>query len=158
MRFLPYVLVWLAVLACLVFGSWASMSAPSFYVEVERPSWSPPGWVFGPVWTILYVLIAFAGCRLWQERARCCGTLLLWLYGLQLCANLMWSFFFFKWRMGAAAFVDLVLLDLLVLAIIVIAWKNGARLVSILMIPYLLWVIFASCLAFAVWQLNLDVL
>src|SRR3954470_22090068 len=96
-------------------GAIASIDARAFYATLAQPPWAPPSAVFGPVWTLLYIGMAVAAWLVWRERgfARARGALGLFL--LQLAANALWSWLFFAWHLGGAAFADiLVLLALLV--------------------------------------------
>jgi tryptophan-rich sensory protein len=138
-------------------GSYASIDAKAFYAEIARPSWAPPGWLFGPVWTVLYLLM-FAGVALvWRCREARGATAALWLYGVQLALNALWTWLFFTWRQGAVATLEIALLWALILSTILAFWRVQ-RLAAILLIPYLLWVSFASVLSFATWRLNPDLL
>lgn len=132
-------------------GAVASVEARSFYAELTRPAWAPPGWVFGPVWSVLYTLMAVSLWRLLRvglaaRRARV-------LFGAQLAVNALWSWTFFAWRDGALALGTVVVLLALVAAT---AWHAGRhdRLAGALLWPYLAWVGFATALTGAVWRLN----
>lgn len=135
-------------------GSIASINAGTYYQELVRPEWAPPGDVFGPVWTVLYALMAIAAWLVWRkagsfDAAR--GALTLYL--VQLVVNALWSWLFFGWHMGGAALVDLVLLWLLIGATTVSFWRIRP-LAGALMLPYWAWVTFAGFLNYATWQLN----
>jgi translocator protein len=143
------IVVGLLVLAAALFGG---MFTPGdWYASLEKPSWNPPGWVFGPVWTILYVMIAIAGWLAWRGRDR--SRLPITLWGGQLLLNALWSWLFFGLERSGFAFVDIVILWLLIAAFIVSAWRIS-RPASLLFVPYALWVGFAAALNFAIWRLN----
>lgn len=145
---------WLAVcFAAAAIGAAASIQASSFYLSLARPSWAPPASVFGPVWTVLYAAMAVAAWLVWREggfrRARPALTLFL----VQLALNALWSWLFFAWHRGAAAFGDIVLLWVLIVATLIAFWRIRP-LAGALLVPYLLWVSFATALSYSVWQLN----
>lgn len=145
---------WLALsFVAAAIGGIASMDAGAFYGELQKPAWAPPASVFGPVWSLLYALMGIAAWLVWREGAWRAQGGVLWLYVVQLAVNVVWSWLFFAWRMGAASFADIVLLWLLVVATIVGFWRVRA-LAGALLLPYLAWVTFASALNFTVWQLN----
>ncbi|NKF20849.1 TspO/MBR family protein [Solimonas marina] len=134
-------------------GALGSINAGSFYAELARPPWAPPGSVFGPVWTLLYVMMGVALWRAWRRRVgRDTGPALV-LYALQLLANVLWTWFFFRWRQGGLAFAEVLLLWALVAATIFSFWRVQ-RLAAVLLLPYFAWVSFAVALTYAVWQRN----
>jgi translocator protein len=134
-------------------GSAASLGAPDFYRELVRPAWAPPAWLFGPVWTALYGLIGVAAWLVWLRRGLRDAPGLWVLFFVQLAANALWTWLFFAWQLGAAAFVEIVVLWLLILATVVAFWRVSA-LAGVLLVPYLLWVGFAAALTYAVWRAN----
>lgn len=134
-------------------GAVASIEASAFYAQLARPAWSPPGYVFGPVWTVLYALMGVSAWLVWREKGAQRRVLALALFVTQLCANALWSWLFFAWHEGAWAFADVLLLLALIVAMIAAFW-SVRRLAAILMLPYLAWVCFASALTLAVWQAN----
>ncbi len=144
-------LLFVSVAAAL--GAQASRSAPVFYAELTRPAWAPPAWVFGPVWSLLYTLMAVAAWLVWRESAAPARRAVLGLFVVQLAVNALWSWLFFAWRDGGLAMLDVLLLLALVAAT---AWRFGRirRAAGWLLLPYLAWVSFASVLTWTVWQLN----
>ena len=134
-------------------GGLASVDAPAFYAQLDRPAWAPPAWLFGPAWGVLYTLMAVAAWLLWRavgwQRAR--GALAVYL--AQLLANALWSWLFFAWRQGAGAFAGAVVLWLLVAAT-VFAFRRVHRPAGLLLWPYLAWVSYATALTWSVWQRN----
>ena len=155
---------WLALcFAAAAVGGLASVDAGSFYAQLDRPAWAPPGWLFGPVWTLLYTLMAVAAWLVWlQGQQRRHGhaphtraALLLFL--AQLLANALWSWVFFAWRNGALAMAEVLLLWCLVAATTLVFWRVR-RLAGVLLLPYLAWVSLAAALTFSVWQRNPGVL
>ena len=134
-------------------GALGSMDAATFYEQLSRPAWAPPGSVFGPVWTALYVLMAVAAWLVWRVRGFDAAPRTLALYIAQLIANAAWSWLFFAWQSGSAAFVEVILLWLLIVATLIAFWRVR-RLAGILLLPYLAWVSFATLLTYACWQRN----
>ncbi|KKW68366.1 tryptophan-rich sensory protein [Lampropedia cohaerens] len=134
-------------------GALASVHARSFYMQLDLPLWAPPASLFGPVWSVLYVLMALSGWLFWR-RAR--GARLrqgLLAFGAQLAANALWSWLFFVWHWGAEATALAALLAVLV------AWTaavfcRACRLAAVLLLPYLAWVSFATVLAGTIWWRN----
>ena len=131
-----------------------SAGAPEFYAALTRPAWAPPAWLFGPVWTLLYSMMAIAAFLLW--RAMPAGPWLTGavLFALQLVLNVLWSWLFFAWHLGAWAMVDIVLLIVVLLIGVFGYWRHQSRVAVVLMVPYIGWVGFAAMLNFSVWQLN----
>jgi len=147
-------LSWLAVaFAAAAFGAVASIDAGTFYAQLVRPVWAPPASVFGPVWSVLYLLMGIAAWLVWREQGAYRLGAALTLFVAQLCANALWSWLFFAWRHGAFAFADVLVLLALIAATITMFWRIR-RLAGILMLPYFAWVGFASVLTWAVWQSN----
>lgn len=134
-------------------GGWAtSQSVGSWYATLHKPAFNPPAWVFGPVWSVLYVMIAVAGWRLWR-RGWPAARLALTAWGVQLALNLVWSFLFFGGRMIGAALAEIVVLLAAIAATIVLSWRVD-RAAAWLFVPYLAWVSFATLLNAALWRLN----
>lgn len=148
---------WLILLSAVAgLGAVASVSAGSFYRELALPSWAPPGWVFGPVWSVLYVMMAVAAWLVWRERGfgwMAGGGKALGLFIAQLAANALWSWLFFAWHRGAWAFVDIVVLWVLLVGTIRAFWRVRP-LAGALLLPYLAWVSFAAALCLATWRMN----
>ena len=124
-----------------------------WYAGLRKPSWNPPNWIFGPVWTALYTAMAIAAWLVWRRGSFAGQRFALSLYLKQLLLNALWSPLFFGLRNPGLAFVDIVLLWLAVLATVVAFWKTRP-LAGALLVPYLAWVTFASVLNFAIWRLN----
>lgn len=149
---------WLAVsFIAAAIGGAASMQAGPFYAQLVRPEWAPPPSLFGPVWIVLYALMGIAAWLIWRVGGFRASRTALNLFLVQLALNAVWSWLFFGWHLGALAFVDIVLLWVLIVATIVAFWRIK-RLAGALLIPYLLWVSFASVLNYSVWQLNPQIL
>ena len=157
-QFIGFV-AWLAVsFIAAAIGSAASLQAGSFYAQqLVRPDWAPPPDLFGPVWTVLYALMGIAAWLVWRVGGFRAARTALTLFLVQLAANALWSWLFFGWYQGALAFADIILLWVLIVATLVAFWRIRA-LAGTLLIPYLLWVSFASTLNYSVWQLNPQIL
>jgi tryptophan-rich sensory protein len=134
-------------------GAMASIEARDFYAQLQRPLWAPPGWLFGPVWTLLYALMGIAAWLVWRAHGWRGARVALMLFVAQLAINALWSWLFFAWRLGALAFAEVVLLWLLIAATLLLFWRLQ-RLAALLLVPYLAWVSFATALCFAIWQAN----
>lgn len=153
---------WLGLIGWLVLslatgavGALATRNAREFYGGLAKPEWAPPGWVFGPVWTTLYVLMGIAAWLVWRRGGWSAASGALTLFVVQLVCNALWSWIFFAWRRGALAFADIVVLLVLIVATMV-AFARVNRVAAILLVPYLGWVLFASALTLSVWRANLD--
>jgi len=134
-------------------GATASVSASEFYAALAKPSWAPPAGVFGPVWSVLYLLMGLSAWMVWRRGGWRAQRGALQLFVLQLALNGLWSWLFFGWRMGGPAFADIVLLIAVLLATMVGFWR-ASRLAALLLVPYLAWISFASALNWAVWRAN----
>ncbi len=134
-------------------GAVASIRAAAFYGELTQPTWAPPSWVFGPMWTLLYAMMAVAAWLVWRTGGFRANRTALTLFLVQLAVNALWSWLFFAWHLGAFAFFDILLLWVLIVATLVHFWRVRA-VAGALLVPYLLWVSFAGALNYAVWQLN----
>ncbi len=149
---------WLAVtFGAAAAGAFASRNAQDFYLNLVRPEWAPPPWVFAPVWSVLYLMMGVAAWLVWREKGLSKGFFPLALYVVQLGANALWTWLFFAWHRGAFASGEVLILCALVLCTLVAFWRVRP-LAGVLMIPYLAWVGFASALTYAVWKSNPAVL
>jgi translocator protein len=145
---------WLAIsFIASAIGAVASLQAGSFYIQLVRPDWAPPPSIFGPVWTVLYALMGIAAWLVWRADGFRPAKVALTLFLIQLALNASWSWLFFGWHQGALAFLDILLLWLLIVATLVAFWRIRP-VAGVLLIPYLLWVSFASVLNYFIWQLN----
>ena len=149
---------WLMVsFAASAIGAVASMQARSFYGQLAQPGWAPPPGIFGPVWTVLYALMGVAAWMVWRSGGLSPNRLALSLFILQLVFNALWSWLFFTWNMGLLALIDIIVLWVLIVATLIAFWRVRP-LAGALLIPYLLWVSFASALNYSLWYLNPQVL
>jgi tryptophan-rich sensory protein len=147
---------WLLVsFAAAAVGGVASAGAGGFYGQVDRPGWAPPGWVFGPVWTVLYALQGVSAWLVWRAR-RAAGRgrrAALMAFVGQLAVNALWSWLFFAWRRGGLAFGEVVVLLAMVGVTAALFWRVRP-LAGALLLPYLLWVGYATVLTYSIWQRN----
>ena len=124
-----------------------------WYASLAKPSWNPPSAVFAPVWSLLYASMGVAAWLVWRQAGFKEARTALGLFAAQLVLNALWSWLFFGLHRPGVAFVDIVALWLLILIVSVLFWRRS-RTAGALMLPYLAWVGFASCLNFAIWRLN----
>jgi translocator protein len=147
----------LFVALCLGIGalgaSVVATSVDSWYAGLVKPSFNPPDEVFGPVWTVLYILMAVAAWRVWRSADWDTTRGPLTLFALQLAINLGWTVVFFGLHKIAAAVAAIVVLDVAVL-VTMLAFRSVDRLAALLMLPYVAWVVFATLLNVAIWRLN----
>ncbi|RYZ23764.1 MAG: tryptophan-rich sensory protein [Chitinophagaceae bacterium] len=125
----------------------------SWYQQIQRPSWNPPGWVFGPVWTLLYVLMGIALYAVWKSPDGPAKRRAIILWSVQLFLNFCWSLIFFGMHRIGAAFAEIVLLWIAIL-LTIFAFARISRPAAWMLVPYIAWVSFAAILTFTIWKLN----
>ena len=145
-----------AILLCFAAGALgglftASSVNSSWYLELEKPAFNPPGWVFGPVWTLLYASMAVAVWDVWRANPR--ARLAFALFAIQLALNVGWSAAFFGLRSPGLALMEIVVL-LIAIAATIYAFRQHRRRAALLMVPYFAWVSFAAVLNASIWWLN----
>lgn len=123
-----------------------------WYASLNRPSYAPPNWVFGPVWTILYLMMAIAGWLVWKSTTAG-KALALTMFGVQLLLNSAWSAIFFGWHQPGWALLEICILWLAI-ATTILLFKRHSTSAAMLLLPYLAWVSFASVLNYGFWSLN----
>lgn len=149
----------LAVSIAICFGAagfGSMLTTPSirgWYATLAKPAWTPPNWVFGPVWSLLYLAMAVAAWLVWRRVGFPRASSALNLFAVQLVLNVCWSAIFFGAHRPGLAFAEIVLLWLAILATM-IAFRPHSRAAAWLMLPYLLWVAYAAALNFSIWRLN----
>jgi tryptophan-rich sensory protein len=145
------------VLGCFLVAAIGSIatarSVQTWYRGIEKPTWNPPDWIFGPVWTLLYFLMAVAAWLVWRTADWDKIQLPMTLFALQLGFNLAWSILFFGLRFPGLAFLDIVLLWGSILLTITRFFPISTA-AGWLLVPYALWVTFAATLNFTIWKLN----
>ncbi|GLU48017.1 TspO/MBR family protein [Nocardiopsis ansamitocini] len=142
-----------AVLATALIGGLASANAGQVYNALTLPSWAPPQWLFGPAWTVLYILIAIAGWLVWRASGWRGAATALTVYAVQLVLNALWTPLFFGAGLYGLALAEIGLLWLTVVATIVL-FRRHSTVATALLVPYIAWVTYAGALNFAIWQLN----
>ena len=150
---------WLAGLLALCFtaalagGAITSTSVNGWYQTIAKPAWTPPDWVFGPVWTALYFMMAIAAWLVWWQVGWPAARVPLGWFAAQLVLNVAWSAIFFGLHSPGAAIVEIGLLWLAIAGTLVTFWRRSVP-AACLLVPYLAWTSFAAVLNFAVWKLN----
>ena len=146
---------WFAlVFAAAWIGSSSTMpEIQGWYATLQKPSFNPPDWIFGPVWTTLYALMAISAWLVWRPAGFAGARLPLAVFLIQLVLNTLWSILFFGQHEIGAALVDIALLWLAIVLMIVLFIRRH-RLAGLLQVPYLAWVSFASVLNYEIWRLN----
>jgi benzodiazapine receptor len=124
-----------------------------WYAALSKPSWNPPNWLFGPVWSLLYLLMAISVWLVWQKEGFQAAIIPLGVFLLQLVLNAAWSWLFFGLHEMGIAFIEILALWVGILVCIILFWRI-IPISGILLVPYLLWVTFASVLNYTLWQLN----
>jgi benzodiazapine receptor len=124
-----------------------------WYASLAKPSWNPPSSVFGPVWSILYILMGIAAWLVWRKVGFSGAPVVLGLFIVQLVLNSLWSYFFFGVHQPGLAFIEIVVLWSMILIITIGFWRVSV-LAGVLLLPYLCWVGFASVLNLQLWRLN----
>jgi tryptophan-rich sensory protein len=150
---LAFVIFFAATWLAAAIGILSSQNAPVIYKKIVQPSWAPPSSVFGPVWSTLYCLMAIAAWLVWRQRDRLRVNVCLGAYFIHLLFQAAWSWLFFGLGRADLAMFDILLLWLMIVWLMLAFWRVD-RLAGILMLPYLLWVSFASVLNGALWMLN----
>ena len=152
---------WLALIAFLVLtfavaaigGAVTSSSVQTWYPTLNKPAFNPPDWIFGPVWTSLYVMMALSAALVWSRAAPPVRRTAIAWFLIQLALNLGWSLLFFGLNQVAFAFGWLVVLWLAIAVTLRRFWPIS-RAAGLLLVPYLAWVAFAGLLKFLIWRLN----
>jgi tryptophan-rich sensory protein len=134
-------------------GRWTAAEIPGWYRTLTRPSFAPPNWVFGPVWTLLYALMAVAAWQAWSQAPSPARTLALGLFLAQLALNLAWLWIFFRNHAIGAALAEVVVLWATI-GVTTLAFARVSPVAAWMMTPYLAWVTFASALNAGFWRLN----
>lgn len=142
-----------AVVAASTIGGLASRTAADDYGRLQQPGFAPPSWVFGPTWTVLYLLMAVAAWLVWRTGPSPETRRALTWYAVQLVLNTAWTPLFFGLGWRGIAFAELSVLLVVLIATVVLFWRRSA-IAGAMLLPYLAWSGFALCLNFAVWQLN----
>jgi tryptophan-rich sensory protein len=152
-------LIALVVFVAICFGAagiGSLLTVPSigkWYGTLHKPTWTPPNWAFGPIWTTLYLCMAVAAWLAWRQGGFSLARLPLTLFAAQLVLNVAWSGLFFRLHWVGAAFLEVTLLWIFILATAIAFWPVS-RIAAWLLVPYLVWVAIAASLNAAIWRLN----
>lgn len=157
-KYIPFLAFVLCVALPLAIGGiggfFTFQSVKTWYITLNKPSFNPPNWVFGPVWTTLYILMGISSFLVWQKRKQ---TSLydkaVVIYLVQLFLNLMWSFLFFYQQEIGWALAEIVILWTVILVNALLFYKIN-KIAGLLYLPYILWVSFASYLTYSIFLLN----
>ncbi|MFN8325447.1 TspO/MBR family protein [Flavobacterium sp.] len=147
------------VLTCLAVGYFSSLitreNIPTWYVTLKKPIFNPPNWVFAPVWTILYIMMGIAAGRVWNKVDNDLQNVKkgMYFFIVQLALNALWSYLFFGIHNLFLSLIEIILLWLMIYETMV-QFKKVDKLASKLLIPYLVWVSYATILTASVWYLN----
>jgi translocator protein len=137
------------VIVAAIGGIATTPNIPVWYAGLEKPTWTPPNWLFGPVWSMLYLGMAVAAWLVWRK-GKAAGPMA--LFTVQLVLNAAWSWLFFGLHRPDIAFVEILLLWLAIAATTIVFWRRSLA-AGLLFLPYLAWVSFAAVLNFMIWQL-----
>jgi len=130
-----------------------SSSVNTWYTQLRRPEWTPPNWIFGPLWSTLYLMMAISAWLVWRGSDSPASKFALTLFAIQLVLNTLWSIVFLGLHKVGPAFGEILLLWMMIIATAV-AFLPLSLLAAWLLIPYIVWVAFASYLNFRIWQMN----
>jgi tryptophan-rich sensory protein len=139
--------------AAAIGGFFTGQSVSTWYQELQRPAWNPPDWVFGPVWTVLYLTMAVAAWLVWRQGGWSGARTALGLFIVQLVLNAAWTGVFFGLRAPGPAFAELAVLWIAIVATILAFWQKSPA-AGALMLPYLGWSSYAAVLNFTIWRMN----
>jgi len=134
-------------------GIFTVAEIPNWYAGLNKPFFNPPNWLFGPVWTLLYLLMGISLYLIWKLSSSEERTRAIWLFSIQFVLNFFWSIIFFKYHLLGWAFVEIMAMWIFIL-LTILQFKQLSNWAAYLMIPYLLWVSFASILNASIWWLN----
>jgi len=153
-----YIKLWLSIIFCLLAGAVGSLftnpAIQNWYTTINKPSFNPPNWIFGPVWTILFILMGISLFLVWRKGLKKKDNKLFFVvFIIHLFVNACWSLMFFGLGSPLAGFINIIILWIMILFLF---WKSHHIDIraSWLLLPYLLWVSFATVLNASIWQLN----
>jgi tryptophan-rich sensory protein len=144
------------IIACNLIGASGALLGASdgdWYRNIKKPSFNPPSWIFGPVWTLLFTLMGVALYLVWTSPSSKIRTVALILFAVQFVFNVLWSYLFFGINKPGIAFAEILIMLGFIIATTVYFFKIN-KISGYLLIPYILWVSFASFLNFSIWRLN----
>ena len=154
----PVFKIIIAVVVCLAVGGLSGFATTDaiegWYATINKPSFNPPNWIFGPVWTTLYILMGISLYFIVQQPASKTKTQALVVFGVQLFLNFWWSIIFFTFKDLLFALIEIIVLWIFIAAMIYL-FRKLKPIAGYLQIPYLLWVSFATLLTYSIWMLNM---
>jgi len=153
-----YLILSVFIIGCELVGAISGLATakaiPTWYQGLVKPSFNPPNWLFGPVWTLLYAMMGLAAWLIWSKGwQRADVRLALIIFGIQLALNFAWSFIFFANQNLGAALIEIIVMWLAIALTVVVFYKIDHR-AAYLLLPYLAWVSFATLLNYSLWRLN----
>lgn len=131
----------------------AGESSGEWYTSLKKPSFQPPSWLFSPVWTTLYVLMGISFYLVWKQPLTRARNMAITLFLAQLLFNFMWSVLFFSWHSPGLALIDIVVLWISIL-LTILSFSKLSKTAAWLLVPYILWVSFATALNWEIWRMN----
>ena len=135
-------------------GFFTATGVDSWYQTINKPSWNPPGWIFGPVWTTLYVMMGIALYLVWKSNAsEGVKKNAVTIFAIQLILNFFWSFIFFDQQQPGWALVEIIIMWIAIL-LTIFAFAKVNKTAAWLLVPYISWVSFATILNYTIWKLN----
>lgn len=144
--------VW--ILICFIPAIIGAQFGPGeWYQDLAKPQWNPPNWIFGPVWTLLYILMGISVWIIWKDYGLKTAAIPIGFFIFQLVLNALWSWFFFGLENVGLAFVDILALWTFILITLILFWKLNTW-SGVMLVPYIAWVSFATVLNYNIWQLN----
>ena len=153
-NFKRFIISFLLCHAAGLIGSIFTVSAiPMWYEMLQKPALSPPNWIFGPVWLLLYTLMAFAFYFIWENGLSKKNKFIFYFFLVHLALNSSWSILFFGMRNPLLGLINIILILIMIL-VLMFKFYDIKKISSYLLIPYFLWVAFATYLNFAIWLLN----
>lgn len=151
-----FIKIAVCIAICLALGLFSGFSTVesinSWYRFINKPSWNPPNWIFGPVWTLLYILMGIAVALIWHTQHQNKKTAITF-FVIQFALNIAWSFIFFNLHAIGWAFMEIIVM-LFFIAITIFSFYKISKPAAWLMVPYLIWVLFATVLNGTIWHLN----
>jgi tryptophan-rich sensory protein len=143
---------------CLIFGNglggyFTFISVETWYQTLNKPSFNPPDWVFGPVWTTLYILMGISVWLVWKREPSTDRTIGIRIFWVQLFFNILWTYIFFGIQKVGLSFLEIIFLIFLIFSNVIYFLKID-KIAGYLLIPYLIWVLYASVLTYNIWILN----
>lgn len=153
-----YIKLFVSIVICLTVGAvsgyFTANEIPNWYATLIKPSFNPPNWIFGPVWSTLYILMAVSWWLVWKsDVASSKKNKAMLIFAIQLILNFFWSIIFFSFHQPGIALIEIIFMLIFILFSIIIFYPVSKP-ASYLLIPYLLWVSFASILNYTIWKLN----